>query len=115
MQKLTPTPEKGCFGPEADLVAMFRLLPEEEREDIFDIVHLKYGRHLGKRDAVPRSAKITPKQRDIFAKMPSPCPIGCAATVPGFLNPKNFSTAKGQRKRMQQMRTPAPHRLTSRP
>lgn len=34
---------------EADLVAMFRLLPEEEREDIFDIVHLKYRRHLGKK------------------------------------------------------------------
>ena len=34
---------------EADLIAMFRLLPEEEREDIFDIVHLKYGRHLGKK------------------------------------------------------------------
>ena len=34
---------------EADLVAMFRLLPEEEREDVFDIVHLKYKRHLGKK------------------------------------------------------------------
>lgn len=34
---------------EADLVAMFRLLPEEEREDVFDIVHLKYRRHLGKK------------------------------------------------------------------
>lgn len=31
---------------EADLVAMFRLLPEEEREDIFDIVHLKYKRRV---------------------------------------------------------------------
>lgn len=31
---------------EADLVAMFRLLPEEEREDIFDIVHLKYKRRI---------------------------------------------------------------------
>ncbi len=34
---------------EADLVAMFRLLPEEEREDVFDIVHLKYKRRLGKK------------------------------------------------------------------
>ena len=34
---------------EADLVAMFRLLPEEEREDVFDVVHLKYKRHLGKK------------------------------------------------------------------
>lgn len=31
---------------EADLIAMFRLLPEEEREDIFDIVHLKYKRRI---------------------------------------------------------------------
>ena len=30
-------------------MARFRLLPEEEREDIFDIVHLKYRRHLGKK------------------------------------------------------------------
>ena len=34
---------------EADLIAMFRLLPEEEREDVFDIVHLKYKRQLGKK------------------------------------------------------------------
>ena len=34
---------------ETDLVAMFRLLPEEEREDVFDIVHLKYKRHIGKK------------------------------------------------------------------
>ena len=31
---------------EADLIAMFRLLPEEEQEDIFDIVHLKYKRRV---------------------------------------------------------------------
>ncbi len=31
---------------ETDLVAMFRLLPEEEREDVFDIVHLKYKRRV---------------------------------------------------------------------
>lgn len=31
---------------EADLIAMFRLLPEEGREDIFDIVHLKYKRQV---------------------------------------------------------------------
>ena len=28
---------------------MFRLLPEEEREDIFDIVHLKYKRRVEKK------------------------------------------------------------------
>ena len=31
---------------EADLIAMFRLLPSEEQEDIFDIVHLKYKRRV---------------------------------------------------------------------
>lgn len=31
---------------EADLVAMYRLLPDEGREDIFDIVHLKYKRRV---------------------------------------------------------------------
>lgn len=31
---------------EADLIAMFRLLPGEEREDIFDIVYLKYKRRV---------------------------------------------------------------------
>lgn len=31
---------------EADLIAMFRLLPEEEQEDVFDIVHLKYKRKV---------------------------------------------------------------------
>ena len=34
---------------ETDLVAMFRLLPEGEREDVFDIVHLKYKRRIGKK------------------------------------------------------------------
>ena len=34
---------------EADLIAMFRLLPEGEREDVFDIVHLKYKRRIGKK------------------------------------------------------------------
>lgn len=28
---------------------MFRLLPEGEREDVFDIVHLKYKRRIGKK------------------------------------------------------------------
>ena len=31
---------------EADLVAMYRLLPEEQQEDIFDLVHLKYRKHV---------------------------------------------------------------------
>ena len=34
---------------ETDLVAMFRLLPSLEREDVFDIVHLKYKRHVEKK------------------------------------------------------------------
>ena len=33
-------------GEEADLIAMYRLLPEEQREDIFDLVHLKYRKHV---------------------------------------------------------------------
>ena len=31
---------------EADLVAMFRLLPSYEREDIFDLVYFKYKKHV---------------------------------------------------------------------
>lgn len=31
---------------EADLVAMYRLLPEEQQEDVFDIVYLKYRKHV---------------------------------------------------------------------
>lgn len=34
---------------ETDLVAMFRLLPSLEKEDVFDIVHLKYKRHVEKK------------------------------------------------------------------
>ena len=34
---------------ETDLVAMFRLLPSLEKEDTFDIVHLKYKRHIEKK------------------------------------------------------------------
>lgn len=31
---------------EADLIAMFRLLPSLEQEDIFDLVHLKYKKRV---------------------------------------------------------------------
>lgn len=31
---------------EADLVAMYRLLPDEQKEDVFDIVYLKYRKHV---------------------------------------------------------------------
>lgn len=31
---------------EADLIAMYRLLPEEQREDIFDLAHLKYRKYV---------------------------------------------------------------------
>lgn len=34
---------------EADLVAMFRLLPSYEREDLFDLVYLKYKKHVEKK------------------------------------------------------------------
>lgn len=31
---------------EVDLVAMYRLLPEDQQEDVFDLVHLKYQKHV---------------------------------------------------------------------
>ncbi len=34
---------------ESNLLAMFRSLPKEQREDIFDIVFLKYRKHLGRK------------------------------------------------------------------
>lgn len=39
-------------GEEADLIAMYRLLPEEQREDIFDLVHLKYRKHVERKKRV---------------------------------------------------------------
>lgn len=35
---------------EADLVAMFRLLPSYEREDIFDLVYFKYKKHVERKE-----------------------------------------------------------------
>ena len=34
---------------EADLVAMFRLLPPSEKEDLFDLVYFKYKKHVEKK------------------------------------------------------------------
>ena len=34
---------------EADLVAMFRLLPSYEREEFFDIIYFKYKKHVEKK------------------------------------------------------------------
>ena len=34
---------------EADLIAMFRLLPSYEREDLFDLVYFKYRKHVEKK------------------------------------------------------------------
>ncbi len=34
---------------EADLIAMFRLLPSYEREDLFDLVYFKYKKHVEKK------------------------------------------------------------------
>lgn len=31
---------------EVDLVAMYRLLPDEQKEDVFDLVQLKYQKHV---------------------------------------------------------------------
>lgn len=36
----------GLSEMESDLIAMYRLLPEEQQEDIFDLVHLKYRKHV---------------------------------------------------------------------
>ena len=34
---------------ESNLLSMFRTLPKEQREDIFDIVFLKYRKYLGQK------------------------------------------------------------------
>ena len=34
---------------EADLIAMFRLLPSYEREDLFDLIYFKYKKHVEKK------------------------------------------------------------------
>lgn len=34
---------------EADLIAMFRLLPSHEQEDIFDLIYFKYKKHVEKK------------------------------------------------------------------
>ena len=34
---------------EADLIAMFRLLPSYEREDLFDLIDFKYKKHVEKK------------------------------------------------------------------
>ena len=34
---------------EADLIAMFRLLPSPEREDVFDLVYFKYKKYVEKK------------------------------------------------------------------
>ena len=34
---------------EADLIAMFRLLPSYEREDLFDLIYFKYKKHAEKK------------------------------------------------------------------
>ena len=36
---------------EADLIAMFRLLPDYQQEDIFDLVYLKYKKHVERKKA----------------------------------------------------------------
>lgn len=36
---------------EADLVAMFRLLPEHQREDVFDLTYFKYKRYVEEKRA----------------------------------------------------------------
>lgn len=44
---------------EADLIAMYRLLPEEQQEDIFDLVHLKYRKHVERKKKSLFTGRIT--------------------------------------------------------
>ena len=52
---------------EADMLTMYRLLTDEDREDIFELIHLKYARAQGRRTeslystytAAKNSSKIT--------------------------------------------------------
>lgn len=50
---------------EADLVAMYRLLPEEQQEDIFDLVHLKYRKHVERKKSLftGRITTAAPQQK----------------------------------------------------
>ena len=52
-------------GEEADLIAMYRLLPEEQREDIFDLVHLKYRKHVERKKSLftGRITTAAPQQK----------------------------------------------------
>lgn len=36
-------------GEEADLIAMFRLLPSHEQEDVFDLLYFKYKKYVEKK------------------------------------------------------------------
>lgn len=50
---------------EADLIAMYRLLPEEQQEDIFDLVHLKYRKHVERKKSLftGRITTAAPQQK----------------------------------------------------
>lgn len=57
VEQLKKTQGLTCDGSpledeEADLIAMYRLLPEEQQEDIFDLVHLKYRKHVERKKRV---------------------------------------------------------------
>ena len=41
--------QSAVANEESNLLSMFRALPKEQREDIFDIVFLKYRKHLGQK------------------------------------------------------------------
>lgn len=51
---------------EADLMAMYRLLPEEHRKEIFDLVHFKYSRIVadGEKESIYSTYSDTKKQED---------------------------------------------------
>lgn len=49
---------------EADLIAMFRLLPEEHRKEIFELVHFKYSRIIaeGEKESIYSTYSDTKRQ-----------------------------------------------------
>lgn len=68
-QHTVPRFEVYCDGiplteSEADLIAMFRLLPEEHRKEIFELVHFKYSRIIaeGEKESIYSTYSDTKRQ-----------------------------------------------------
>ena len=50
-------PDKNLTGDEAALIMMYQSLPDEQKEDIFDIVQLKYDKYLQRKEAFASLSK----------------------------------------------------------